>query len=166
MNKVYVALGSNLQDPLLQLQSAVKELAHLPQTRLIKVSSFYQNPPIGELNQPDFVNAVAKLTTELTPEAFLQALFAIENTHHRIRREKNGPRTLDLDLLLYEEVVVSSATLQVPHPRMKERDFVIYPLAEIEPHLTLPCGMRLHELVGKFSDPKLQLISVHEVESL
>ncbi len=100
----------------------------------------YHNPPTGFIEQPDFINAVAQVDTSLSAMDLLNALFDIENRHQRVRNKKNGPRTLDLDLLLYGKEIIDNKDLQVPHPRMKKRMFVIYPLFEIDPLLVLPCG--------------------------
>jgi 2-amino-4-hydroxy-6-hydroxymethyldihydropteridine diphosphokinase len=158
--EVYIALGSNLDDPVAQLTNAVKELAEIEQVTLKKVSRYFKSPPVGMQNQPDFINAVAKIETTLGAEELLQALFAIENAHHRIRKEKNGPRTLDLDLLLYGNQIMETDILQIPHPRMKERSFVIVPLAEIEPELILPCGSGVASLLQGFVESPLQSIYV------
>lgn len=140
MHQAYIALGSNIQNPIDQIKSALTALSGLPKTELLKVSSFYRNPPVGMIDQPDFINAVAKIMTSFTASELLDKLLAIEHQQQRIRKEKNGPRTLDLDLLLYKQSVIKSPMLEVPHPRMHQRAFVLLPLAEIEPDLILPCG--------------------------
>jgi 2-amino-4-hydroxy-6-hydroxymethyldihydropteridine diphosphokinase len=137
MSKVFVALGSNLQDPILQVKNAFFALEKIPKTTLIKASSLYLSEPLGYTNQPDFINAVAELNTQLEPEALLNALHAIENEAGRERTFANAPRVLDCDLLLYDNVTMHSAKLTLPHPRMHERAFVLLPLAEIAPNLTL-----------------------------
>jgi 2-amino-4-hydroxy-6-hydroxymethyldihydropteridine diphosphokinase len=144
----YVALGGNLQDPVQQVRSGLADLAALPDTRLTAHSSLYRTPPVGKLDQPDFINAVARLETRLPPERLLQALLDIESRHARVRGERNGPRTLDLDLLLYAEREIRSPDLTVPHPRMHERAFVLVPLAEIAPGLHIPGRGSVAELLA------------------
>ena len=136
----YIALGSNLDEPMRQVQSARRALAELSQTELLKCSSLYRTAPVGNTAQPDFINAVCSVRTQLAPEALLAALFAIERAHGRVRTADNagGPRRLDLDLLLYEGATLNTATLTLPHPRLHERAFVLYPLAEIAPTCEIP----------------------------
>lgn len=127
----FIALGSNLEDPAKQLQRAVDALAALPASRLDAVSSVYSSAAVGPGNQPDYLNAVALVSTELAPRALLVALQEIEQNQGRVRQERWGPRTLDLDILLYGELQLDSPDLTIPHPRMHQRDFVLYPLREI-----------------------------------
>jgi 2-amino-4-hydroxy-6-hydroxymethyldihydropteridine diphosphokinase len=131
----FVGIGSNLDDPRAQVLRALEELEALPHTRLVKKSSLYRSAPVGYAAQPDFVNAVAQLETGLPAERLLAELQAIELRHGRSRSFANAPRTLDLDLLLYGAAQLKTATLQVPHPRMRERAFVLKPLLEIAPQL-------------------------------
>jgi 2-amino-4-hydroxy-6-hydroxymethyldihydropteridine diphosphokinase len=148
MIQVYIGLGSNLARPEKQIQAACKSLASLPQTALIKCSSLYQSQPMGPQDQPDYVNAVALIETELSAESLLQQTQLIEAQQGRIRKKNRwGPRTLDLDLLLYGSRQIDSEHLTVPHSGMKQREFVLYPLYEITPDLTLPCGEKLSDLV-------------------
>lgn len=160
MIKAYLALGSNLQDPVLQVKRAILELATLPSTRLIKASSLYRNPPVGIVDQPDFINAVVEIETSLSPSELLSALLDLEKRHLRIRREKNGPRTLDLDLLLYGNTIIKNDFLEVPHPRLKERAFVLLPLAEIAPSLVLPCGTAIDTLLTTVKTSDLELLPI------
>jgi 2-amino-4-hydroxy-6-hydroxymethyldihydropteridine diphosphokinase len=134
----YVGLGSNLGQPRRQLLAAFDELAQLPQTRLAARSGFYRSAPLGHAAQPDFLNAVARLETALAPEALLDALHAIERQHGRERPFPDAPRTLDLDLLLYGEAQIAGPRLNVPHPRMHERAFVLAPLLELDPQASVP----------------------------
>ena len=134
----FIALGSNLEDPVAQVGAGLRALAALPRTRLIGASSFYRNPPAGYRDQPDFVNAVAQIETRLGPRALLDALLTIERSHGRVRDFPNAPRTLDLDVLLYGEQAVCEVGLTIPHPRMLERAFVLVPLAEIAPAAVVP----------------------------
>ena len=135
MTLAFVGIGSNLDDPRAQVLRAFEELEALPHTRLVKKSSLYRSAPAGYAAQPDFVNAVAQLETGLPAERLLAELQAIELRHGRSRSFANAPRTLDLDLLLYGAAQLKTATLQVPHPRMRERAFVLKPLLEIAPQL-------------------------------
>jgi 2-amino-4-hydroxy-6-hydroxymethyldihydropteridine diphosphokinase len=134
----YVGLGSNLEEPRRQILGAFEALAAIPRTRVAQRSRLYRTPPWGKLDQPAFVNAVAKLETRLAPRDLLDALQAIERGAGRERTERWGPRVLDLDLLLHGEVVVDVPGLRLPHPNLHERAFVLVPLAEIAPQLRLP----------------------------
>lgn len=134
----YIALGANLGDPQAAVRQAIAALDQLPQTRLLQASSLYLTAPVGLLDQPDFVNAVAAVETSLAPEALLQALLAEELQQGRVRSIANAPRTLDLDILLYGDQVLDTPSLTVPHPRLHLRAFVLVPLAEIAPELRLP----------------------------
>jgi len=147
----YVGIGSNLDDPRVQVLQAFDELDRLPQTRLVKKSSLYRSAPLGYAEQPQFVNAVAQLETSLPAERLLAELQAIEALHGRRRSFANAPRTLDLDLLLYGDAKLRSAHLTVPHPRMHERAFVLKPLLEISPELPFTldaCGGQQVERMG------------------
>ena len=134
----YVALGSNLEDPVRQLRDGLEALGKLPDTSLVSSSSFYRSAPVGYAAQPDFVNAVAAIETGLAPRALLDALLEIERGHGRVREFPNAPRTLDLDIVAYGDRVVDEPGLAIPHPRMHERAFVVVPLAEIAPDVTIP----------------------------
>lgn len=134
----YVALGANLGEPVMQIRQALDDLAHLAGTRLLGHSSLYRSKPVGCAGQPDYINAVAALNTHLTPRALLAALLEIETRHGRTRAFKNAPRTLDLDLLLYDGLVMHEPGLTLPHPRMGGRAFVLAPLAEIAPDCLIP----------------------------
>ena len=138
MNTAYVALGANLGDPAATILAAFAALANLSESRVVHSSSLYRTAPVGIIEQPDYVNAVAQLETELAPEALLDALFDIEERFGRIRADKNGPRTLDLDLLLYNDQSIELPRLTLPHPRLHLRAFVLQPLAEVAPNLAIP----------------------------
>lgn len=151
LETVYVALGSNLLDPQCQLRAGVEALARLPQTQLLACSSFYASAPVGYADQPDFVNAVAAISTGLQPRELLDALLAIERAQGRVREAPyvvNGPRTLDLDIALYGERVIHEPGLSIPHPRMAERAFVLAPLAEIAPDAVVPGAGRVRDLLA------------------
>jgi 2-amino-4-hydroxy-6-hydroxymethyldihydropteridine diphosphokinase len=134
----YVALGSNGGDPQQQILGAMSALASLPGTRLRQRSSLYRTPPWGVIEQPPFVNAAVQLDTDLSPHELLDALLAIEVSAGRVRSQRNGPRTLDLDLLHVDGVWLDDPRLTLPHPRMAERAFVLLPLNDIAPTLSLP----------------------------
>ena len=138
MHLAYVALGANLDDPVAQVRAAFEALRHLPQSRLTRTSSLYRTAPVGVHGQPDFINAVAQLETGLAPEELLDALLDLEARFGRVRRDRNGPRTLDLDLLLYNDIELDLPRLTLPHPRLHLRAFVLHPLAEIAPGLVIP----------------------------
>ena len=139
LHTAYVALGANLGDARRMVRDALAALDRLPHTCCVAASSLYQTAPVGLLHQPDFINAVAAVRTRLSPEALLTALFAEESARGRVRGIPNAPRTLDLDLLLYDDVVQQDAFLTLPHPRLHLRAFVLLPLAEIAPgDLALP----------------------------
>ncbi len=142
--RCYIGLGSNLGDGQQTLNSALQHLTEHPSIQLLKHSRFYSSKPHGPQNQPDYVNAVACVTTELSAMDLLHALFAIEQAHDRQRDGTHwGPRTLDLDLLLYGNTIIDEPTLKVPHPYLCERSFVVYPLSELTPDLILPDGKAL-----------------------
>ena len=143
----YVALGSNLQHPQAQVARAFDDLAGLPDSRVAARSSLYRSAPVGYADQPDFVNAVAALETGLSPHALLAGLFAIERVRGRTRQFVNAPRTLDLDLLLYDDALINDADLVVPHPRMHQRAFVLAPLCEIAPACEIPGRGRVADLL-------------------
>ncbi|MFC5695047.1 2-amino-4-hydroxy-6-hydroxymethyldihydropteridine diphosphokinase [Pseudomonas sp. GCM10022186] len=148
MERVYIGLGSNLAEPVSQLRGALAALADLPQTRLAAVSSLYASDPLGPPDQPRYVNAVAALDTGLTPLQLLDELQAIELAQGRVRKDERwGPRTLDLDILLFGQRRIDEPRLQVPHYHMHARAFVLYPLAEIAGDLRLPDGGSLQELL-------------------
>src|SRR3989344_7678345 len=138
MERVYIGLGSNLATPIEQLRSALATLAALPHTDLIAQSSFYSSDPLGPADQPRYVNAVAALDTHVEPLQLLDALQAIELTQGRERKDERwGPRTLDLDILVFGNRLLNEPRLQVPHYHMHARPLVLYPLAELAPDLQL-----------------------------
>jgi 2-amino-4-hydroxy-6-hydroxymethyldihydropteridine diphosphokinase len=145
----YIGLGSNLDDPLAQVQRAIMELENIPRTNVQATSALYRSSAVGPGEQPDYINAAALLNTELTPLALLDALQAIEQDHKRVRHEHWGPRTLDLDILLLDQQTIDSERLKVPHPYLTQRNFVLYPLADIAPELLLPDGTALKDLLAQ-----------------
>lgn len=134
----YIGLGSNLQDPAYQVMTAFDALADLPGTVLQGTSSLYRSKPVGPTDQPDFVNAAAQLDTELSAEDLLDAFQQIEVRQGRVRGPRWGPRTIDLDLLLYGTKVIKTPHLTVPHPRIAERAFVLLPLLDLDPGVVIP----------------------------
>lgn len=138
MSLAYIALGANLGDPTATLEAAFAALGELPASQLLRRSSLYRTAPIGLTAQPDFINAAAALATDQPPSALLDALQTIERAFGRRREIHNGPRTLDLDLLLYDARQIATPRLSVPHPRLHLRAFVLQPLSEIAPDLALP----------------------------
>lgn len=157
MIDVFVALGSNLQQPLAQLQQATAAIAALPASALIRTSSVYRSAAVGPGDQPDYLNAVVQLQTTLAPLTLLDALQAIENRQGRVREQRWGARTLDLDILLYGAEALQTPRLAIPHPRMTARDFVLYPLLEISgPNLMLPGAAELGTLIAACPRGQLQ----------
>lgn len=145
---VYIGLGANLAQPVQQLERAVVALQSIKDTELVKVSGFYGSKPMGPQDQPDYVNAVAALTTRLSADDLLTELQQIELEQGRQRKDERwGPRTLDLDILLFGDEVIQTEPLTVPHYGMKVREFVLYPLAELDLNLVLPDGTKLSELL-------------------
>lgn len=149
MHQAFIALGSNLQDPQLQVERALQTIANTPRIKLIKASSLFKTAPIGYDNQPDFINAVAEIETDLSPLELLHTLLAIEAKHGRERPFPNAPRVLDLDVLLYANVELNTAELTLPHPRMHTRGFVMLPLAEIAPKINIGNHGYADELASK-----------------
>ena len=155
----WVGLGGNLGDPAAALQDALNALDRIFGVELTAVSSVYQSAPVGLSAQPDFLNAVARIDTSLEPGELLEQLLRIETEQGRVRvGERFGPRLIDLDLLLYNETVLQSEGLTLPHPRMLERRFVLEPLVELEGDMSLPGGRRLCDCLDACSDQRLDKI--------
>lgn len=149
----YVGLGSNLDDPERRISLALTDLGGIPDTRVRRHSRLYRSPPWGGLAQPDFINAVAELDTVLPPRALLEQLLSIERRHGRERgAERWGPRVIDLDLLLHAGERISEPGLELPHPRMHERAFVLVPLAELAADLEIPGRGRVDRLLSALED--------------
>lgn len=164
MPTVYIALGSNLNQPIAQLHQAISALTHI--TQGLQVSPFYGSKPLGPQDQPDYVNAVVKAETHLSPFALLDALQAIEQEQGRVRLRRWGERTLDLDLLLYDDQQIHHERLTVPHYAMKTREFVIVPLFDLSPDLILPDGTALADCYAAFRDHQMQRLNTEgECES-
>lgn len=157
--RAYIGLGSNLADPESQLKRAVEALGRIPQSRLAALSRFYRSRPMGPADQPDYINAVAMLDTRLDALDLLDALQAIELEQGRVRGPQRwGPRTLDLDLLLYGAEIINNERLLVPHPGIADRNFVLYPLADIAPELVMPDGTSLQQMLADCSAEGLAVI--------
>ena len=148
MQRAYIGLGSNLAEPRAQVERAIAALACLPQSRLLRQSRMYASPPLGPVDQPDYVNAVVELDTDLDPLALLSALQAIEQAQGRVRTRHWGERIIDLDVLLYADWQITSAALTLPHPGMSTRAFVLRPLAELVPELDIPGQGALADLLA------------------
>ena len=155
----YIGLGSNLQDPPSQLQRALAAIAWLPDTQLLEQSSLYRSAALGYADQPDFVNAVAKIATALTPQALLQALLKIEHQQGRERTFRNAPRILDLDVLLYDDLQLHEPGLTIPHPQMHLRAFVLQPLLEIAPDARIPGVSRADAALLKCQNQTLERLA-------
>ncbi|WP_431022109.1 2-amino-4-hydroxy-6-hydroxymethyldihydropteridine diphosphokinase [Erwinia rhapontici] len=157
MIRVYLALGSNLADPLHQVQSALNALAAIPDTTLVATSSLYRTPPYGPPDQPDFLNAAVALDTRLDAESLLNHTQRIELEQGRVRKAHRwGPRTLDLDIMLFGELTLNTPRLTVPHYDMHNRAFMLLPLLEIAPELCLPDGTRLADILATLDSSSIR----------
>jgi 2-amino-4-hydroxy-6-hydroxymethyldihydropteridine diphosphokinase len=156
MTVAYVGLGANIGEPRRQLQDALQEIHALPNTRITRTSGFYRSAPVGYLDQPEFLNAVVELDTDLAPVALLENLQEIEKSHGRERPFIGAPRTLDLDLLLYGDATIDSPRLTVPHPRMHERAFVLTPLLELDSAISVPGKGLANNLLSACSPQKIE----------
>ncbi|ELY4712960.1 2-amino-4-hydroxy-6-hydroxymethyldihydropteridine diphosphokinase [Cronobacter sakazakii] len=150
MTLAFIALGSNLAEPLTQVNNALAALARIPGSRVVATSSFYRTPPLGPQDQPDYLNAAVALETTLSAEALLDNTQRIELEQGRVRKaERWGPRTLDLDIMLFGDATISTERLIVPHYDMKNRAFMLLPLSEIAPALRFPDGERLADVLER-----------------
>ena len=165
-HRAFIALGSNLADPQAQILQAFSELDRLPQTRLLARSSLYRSAPVGFADQPDFINAVAEIETGLSPQCLLAALLELEHRRGRVREFPNAPRVLDLDILLYDEIVCHEHGLTLPHPRMHERAFVLYPLHEIAPRCTVPGKGPLADLLARCAGQRIECLADNHAAAL
>ncbi len=159
MIRAYVALGSNLGNPVTAVEDAIDAMAALRGSLLKAMSSLYRTAPVGLKHQPDFINAVVALDTRLGPHELLDELFAVEARFGRERSVKNAPRTLDLDLLLHGDTVLNDSELTLPHPRMHERAFVLAPLAEIAPNLIVPGHGPIGDLLAACADQRIHALT-------
>lgn len=154
--QVFIALGSNLEDPVFQVRKALDEIAMLPENNLLACSSLYRSAPIGKCDQPDFINAVVQIETTLSPHNLLKALLQIEQNHGRVRGLPNDPRTLDLDILMYDKLECNKHNLILPHPRMHQRAFVLKPLMEISKDCIIPGRGTVAELLSACAEQRLE----------
>jgi len=153
MTTAYIGLGSNLSNPKAQVRQAAAEIAKIKQSSIVSASSLYLSKPMGPQDQDDYINAVLALKTELTAIELLDQLQAIENAAGRVRKDNRwGARILDLDIILYGDEIIENERLTVPHYGMAEREFVLYPLAEIAPDLVLPSGQQLKLLLNNVNN--------------
>ena len=157
--RAYIALGSNLGDSKEQVLQAFDALGTLPETRLVARSSLYVSAPVGYLDQPVFINAVAEVETSLQPHDLLDALLELEHQHGRVRDVLNGPRTLDLDILLYDGLQCHEHGLTLPHPRMHERAFVLKPLLEIFPECVIIGHGQASQLLVSCSEQEIERVA-------
>lgn len=155
MTLAYIALGSNQASPLEQVNAAIKSIGDIPQSRIVAVSSFYRTPPLGPQDQPDYLNAAVALDTNLAPETLLDHTQRIELQQGRVRKaERWGPRTLDLDIMLFGDRVIQTERLTVPHYDMHNRGFMLWPLFEIAPDLRFPDGKSLQQRLAELGEEK------------
>ena len=158
MTLAYIALGSNQASPLEQVTHALDAIATIPQSRVVAISSFYRTPPLGPQDQPDYLNAAVALDTELSAEDLLTHTQRIELEHGRVRKaERWGPRTLDLDIMLFGNLTIATPTLTVPHYDMKNRAFMLVPLLEIAPDSAFPGGQRVADVLKHLSQDGISL---------
>lgn len=158
MTRVYIALGSNLDEPIQQVKQAIAALDVIPHSQVVAFSSLYLSKPMQGMSQPDYINAVAMLETSLPPLTLLDQTQAIEQNFGRKREERWGARTLDLDIILYGDHQMNTERLTIPHYGMKVREFVLYPLMELTPELQLPDGTALSELIKSVGKNRMVII--------
>ncbi len=161
MSLAYIGLGSNLGQPLAQVREAINELQQTDGLKLVAVSPLYASSPMGPQDQPDYINAVAAVETSLSPHDLLKKLQNLEQQHGRQRLRHWGERTLDLDILLYGQQILDDAELTLPHPGLAERNFVVYPLADIAPDIEIPGQGLIAQLIARV--PRGDLIQVETV---
>lgn len=162
---VYIGLGSNLENPEAQINSALSALQTLPNSQGLQCSHWYRSKAIGPGEQPDYINAAASLETQLSPFELLHQLQRIENDHGRQRNIRWGARTLDLDLLLYGNICIDTEELHIPHPEMTNRNFVLYPLQDISPALIFPNGQSLSTVIENVSMSGIQRTTNHNEDT-
>jgi 2-amino-4-hydroxy-6-hydroxymethyldihydropteridine diphosphokinase len=160
MKTIYISIGSNLDQPIQHVRTAIRELGQYDRFTLLASSSLYRSSPLGPEDQPDYINAVIAIKTDLGEHAVLDALQALESRHGRVRDgERWGPRTLDLDVLLVDDKIINTDRLIIPHPGLHERSFVLYPLQEIAPGLSIPGHGSIDELIAQCDHEGLERIS-------
>jgi 2-amino-4-hydroxy-6-hydroxymethyldihydropteridine diphosphokinase len=158
MHTVYLGLGSNQSDPINQIKNATKLIEKIEISKIIKKSSLYESLPVGYLNQPNFINQVISLQTSLSPAELFERFQQIEFQLKRVKKIVNGPRTIDIDILLFNQEIILTNDLTIPHPRMLDRAFVMIPLLEIEPNILVPKISNLKEILGKLDKKTLTKI--------
>ncbi len=162
----YIGLGSNLEHPLSQIRNAMRALDHIARTRVVADSGLFLSkpmvPPDGPVSQPDYYNAVAKIETQLTPDELLAQLQKIEQAQQRKRVQRWGPRTIDLDILMFDDLQINNETLTLPHPGLQQREFVLYPLSNIDDTLEIPGHGMLEELIQRCPHNGLQYLGTIE----
>jgi len=159
MVKAYIGLGSNLNDPQSQLKKAIISLEMVPSTTVVRTSSFYKSKPVGPQDQPDYINAVVELDTELSAQVLMDYLQGIENEQGRVREQKWGPRTLDLVILLYGDEIIQGDHLEIPHVEMHKRGFVLVPLDEISPDCVIPGVGSVQTLLQQVNTDDLMVLA-------
>lgn len=160
MSLVYLGLGSNQNKPLHQIDMAVKAINNIDNISIIKKSSIYETKPVGFINQPNFFNMVILIETKLNPLNLLKNFQRIEKNQKRVKKILNGPRTIDIDILIFEDLHMNLTNLIIPHPRMHERAFVMFPLVEIEPDIRIPKIDNIDKILGKLN--KNDLIKIND----
>jgi len=158
MHTVYLGLGSNQSDPINQIKNATKLIEKIETSKIIKKSSLYESLPVGYLDQPNFINQVISLQTSLSPAELFERFQQIEFKLKRVKKIVNGPRTIDIDILLFNQEIILTNDLTIPHPRMLDRAFVMIPLLEIEPNILVPKISNLKEILGKLDKKTLTKI--------
>ncbi len=158
-SRAMIGLGSNMDHPVKQIQDALSEIAALPDCAITKTSAMYQSAPVGGVAQANFVNAVAEVETTLSPRELMACLLDIERQHARVRTTRNGPRTLDLDILMFNDWRINEPDLVVPHPRAHERAFVLLPLLEVSPQISIPGVGTATALLPKVSEQSIERCS-------
>ena len=158
MSNIFIALGSNLENPKEQVKSGILSIKKIDGVKILSESSLYETPPVGVLNQPNFVNAVIKIASNHSPYQLLYKLLKIENNAGRIRVKKNGPRILDLDILLFDNLILNDKNLTLPHPRMHERLFVLMPLKDIDENIVIPNQGSIKHIINKLTPENINRI--------
>ncbi|MGB4562328.1 MAG: 2-amino-4-hydroxy-6-hydroxymethyldihydropteridine diphosphokinase [Methylophilaceae bacterium] len=159
MHTVYLGLGSNQSDPINQIKNATELIEKIETSKITKKSSLYESLPVGYLDQPNFINQVISLQTSLSPAELFERFQQIEFQLKRVKKIVNGPRTIDIDILLFNQEIILTKDLTIPHPRMLDRAFVMIPLLEIEPNILVPKISNLKEILGKLDKKTLTKIN-------
>lgn len=163
MSRCYLGLGSNLGNPRQEIKDAITHLHSLPKVSVTKTSSFYRSKPMGPKNQNDFINAVIEISTTLNPHQLLALCKTTERQQNRIHYYRWGPRTIDIDLLLFEQLILDSPNLQIPHPGLPHRNFVVFPLHELNSKLILPDGVAIKSLFNELDETDITQLELIEL---